>query len=171
MEFQRVFWAVNTTTPDRVFSRPWLDFMPSPVFLHKVERQPWPGYSFYGLDPLPALGSRLALLHHRRSGNHPKAPPRGSNAVTGGWVGQHYEHGCKGLLLAFLPPERRPGSVRHVGDSSQTAPRRGRAKLSPSPNPHHPAARAGGQVPGCPHERSDCGQCSLGTNREIPLPV
>lgn len=81
------------------------------------------------------------------AGNHPKAPPRGSNAATGGWVGQHYERGCKRHLLAFLPPCDGPGSVRQYrGDSTQTAPRRGRAKLSPKLQP--PTIRqAGGTSP------------------------
>lgn len=38
-------------------------------------------------------------------------------------------------LLATWPPERCPGSVRQVGESSQTALRCGRAKLSPSLHP------------------------------------
>jgi len=51
--------------------RPWRDFIHELVLLRKVERQPWPGYSFYGLVPLPALGSRLALQHHRRYSGKP----------------------------------------------------------------------------------------------------
>lgn len=116
--------------------------MPALVHLQKVERQPLPGYSFYGLVPLLALGSRLAFSHHRRySGNPPKAPPRGYLAATGGGVGQTYERGFTGLLPASVTPDRCPGSVRHKGK----APKLGYGLVGRSfphlSTPHHPAPR------------------------------
>jgi hypothetical protein len=119
--------------------------------LQRVERQPLPGYSFFGLVPLPANGSRLALCAiGATAGNPPKAPPRGSNAATGWRGGQNHERGSWWLLWPPRPLCDSPGSVRHQQQWESSKPVLGLVGRSfpQAPTLHHPAA--GGTSPRLP---------------------